>query len=486
MMRRTSIRRTTRATLLGTLLLAAGCGGGESTTPTTTTAAPTTTVASTTTTTTLAPTTTTTVAPTATTTVAPTTTTTVAPTTTTTTTTTIVLTDSFRGVTAEAIEVGLASIDFEGLNRDFGLSLTYANFGPFFEALVADLNERGGILGRRVNLTTRTFIPVGPVSADAACIELTEDEQVFVVLNGFAGPGAESVNECFTDIHATNLIGGHPAPEQLERAQASWIAYDISFSRRGLAFINLLRETGWLDDLGPYLLYGSNPDYQLVLDDMKVALEAEGQSVPVVAVNEVTGDETATIAFLEVLMEKARSEGVASFVQVGEGVYSVEYVIGLGDEFNLLIHNGDSIGAWTQEPPPGIEDAGLILTNRNFPSRDDPSWGRCLEIADAVAETEVRPPDDLVGDETNYWAAMSNACQSLALFEMIATAAGPDLTNESFAAAAASLDNIELPGYAFASLGPGKFDARDSLTLTRWDSEASAFEAISEAVDTTG
>ena len=49
MMRRTSIRRTTRATLLGTLLLAAGCGGGESTTPTTTTAAPTTTVPTTTT-----------------------------------------------------------------------------------------------------------------------------------------------------------------------------------------------------------------------------------------------------------------------------------------------------------------------------------------------------------------------------------------------------------------------------------------------------
>jgi hypothetical protein len=234
------------------------------------------------------------------------------------------------------------------------------------------------------------------------------------------------------------------------------------------------------------MLYGANPDYQLVLDDMKAALEAEGQSVPIAAVNEATGDETATIAFLEVLMERARTEGVASIVVVGEAVYSIEYMISLRDEFTLLIHNGDSIGAWVQEPPPGIEDAGLILTNRNFPSRDDPSWGHCLEIADAVAETEIRPADDLVGDDRNYWAAMSNACQSLALFEMIATAAGPDLTNESFAAAAASLDNIELPGYAFASLGPDKFDARDSLTLARWDTEASAFEAISEAIDTTG
>ncbi len=472
-------RMATRTALLVALLLAAGCGGGGSTTPPTTTTAP----PETTTTSTTAPAET---APPETT----TTTTTTPPETTTTTppetTTTIVLTDSFRGVTAETIQVGLTSIDFESLNRDFGLDLTYANFGPFFEAMVADLNERGGILGRNVELTARNFIPVGPVTADAACLELTEDEQVFVVLNGFAGPGAENVNECFTDIHSTNLVGGHPSPEQLERAGAAWIAYDMSLERRGVAFVNLLQETGWLDDLGPYLLYGANPDYQPVLDEMKTALADAGQDAPVVAVNEATGDATATVAFLEVLIERARAEGVKSFVLVGEGVYSAEYVLGLGDEFNLLVHNGDSINSWSQDPPPGIEGGALILTNKAFPSRDDPTWGRCLEIADSVAGTEVRPPDDLVGDETNYWAAMGNACQALALFEMIAVAAGPDLTNESFTAAAESLGSIDLPGSAFASLGPGKFDARDSLTLTRWDHELDNFVAISDPVNTAG
>jgi len=78
---------------------------------------------------------------------------------------------------------------------------------------------------------------------------------------------------------------------------------------------------------------------------------------------------------------------------------------------------------------------------------------------------------------------MANGCQSMALFEMIATAAGPDLTNESFAAAAASLGSIELPGFTFASLGPGKSDARDSLTLTRWNNDFMGFEAISEPTD---
>ena len=55
----------------------------------------------------------------------------------------------------------------------------------------------------------------------------------------------------------------------------------------------------WLDDLGPYLLFGTNPGYQPILDEMRDVLEAAGEEVPIVAVNETTGDETATAAYLD-------------------------------------------------------------------------------------------------------------------------------------------------------------------------------------------
>ena len=497
--------RATLVVLTAVLVGATACGQGESASPvevaavsTTTTVAPTTTAAPATTTapssttvaatttsavsTTAAPTTaaSTTVSPAITT--APTSTTVTATTTSAVPTTTFVLEDTFRGVTSEAIKVGLTVIDFESLNRIFHLSLTYDNWIPVFEAVVADINSRGGILGRRVDLVSRSFLPVGSVTADAACTELTEDEQVFAVVNGFAGPGAEDVNECFADLHETVLVGGHPTPEQIDRARAPWIAYDMSLTRRGVAFVNLLRKTGWLDDLGPYLLLGANPEYQPIIDDMVTALEAAGETVSVVAISDYTGDEAATIFFLDVLTERARVEGVASFLVVGEDPYTYEYLVRLGGEFNLLIHNGDSISSWSQDPPPNLEST-LVITNMDFSSRDDPTWGRCLQIADAVAGTTVRPPTDLTDGETNHWAGMANACQSLNLFELVASAAGPHLTNESFAAAAASLGPIDLPGYAFASLGPDKHDARDSLTLARWNNEEMDFEAISEPTD---
>ena len=97
--------------------------------------------------------------------------------TTTTTAEPVILTDSFRGVTADTIKVGFTSIDFELFNEQFpGLNLTYANYPPMVDVLVEDLNARGGILGRKVEIIHRLFLPVGPLTAEVACVELTEDE----------------------------------------------------------------------------------------------------------------------------------------------------------------------------------------------------------------------------------------------------------------------------------------------------------------------
>ena len=66
----------------------------------------------------------------------------------------------------------------------------------------------------------------------------------------------------------------------------------------------------------------------------------------------------------------------------------------------------------------------------------------------------------------------------------MATAAGPDFTNETFAQAAATMGDYSLPGYKYVSLGSDKFDARDSLILGRWNKEKEQWEAISEEINT--
>ena len=107
-----------------------------------------------------------------------------------------------------------------------------------------------------------------------------------------------------------------------------------------------------------------------------------------------------------------------------------------------------------------------------------------MDLVETALEIEVRPPDKLEPEATNYWPGTAGSCQFLSLFETVATAAGPDLTNETFTQAAATMGNFSLPGYKYVSLGPDKFDARDSLILGRWNKEEEQWEAISEEINT--
>ena len=481
-------------TLAVLALVAGACGGGDSAEPMPTTA-PTTTAVPTTTAspaTTEAPdeplATTTTAAPVESTTNEASdeplaTTTTAAPVETTTTTTTIVLTDSFRGVTAETIKVGFASIDFEGFNETYGFNLTYANYDDTVDVYVDHINATGGILGRVVELVHAHFLPVGPVTAEAACIELTQDHRVFAVMNGFAGPGVENVNSCFGATYDTILVGGKPTPEQLAQTTAPWISYDISLGRRGRAFVNLLEETGELDGLGPIMVLGANLEYEPMMADVEDALTTAGAEVPISVANPNTGDQAASVAFLEVLLERARGEGVETIFTVGEAAYALQYLFTLGDEFTVLILNGDSLNRWATAPPEGVERSGRLLTNKSFESRDDPDMADCVAIVEAGLGHEVRSPDMLEEGEKNFWAALQNTCKSFELFRHIATAAGPDLTNDSFRAAAEALDTFSFTGTPFASLGPDKVDARDTLSLAEWDHEAGDWVALSPPVN---
>ncbi|NIR41652.1 MAG: hypothetical protein GWN79_27145, partial [Actinobacteria bacterium] len=68
-----------------------------------------------------------------------------------------------------------------------------------------------------------------------------------------------------------------------------------------------------------------------------------------------------------------------------------------------------------------------------------------------------------------------------------ATAAGPELTNESFREGLESLGSIDLPGTAFASFGPGKWDGDDGFRLVSYDpfaGEEGAFTPLTDLIDT--
>lgn len=396
----------------------------------------------------------------------------------------IVLTDSFRGVTSEAILIGHSSIDFEKLNADFGLDLPYQNFGPPFLAMVDWYNEQGGVLGRRLEVVSELFLPVGATTAEAACLKLTEDVQVFAVINGFAGPGAEQVNTCVTELHDTILVGGLPTPEQAEASGGLWVSPQMSLERRNTAMVSILEQTGRIDELSPVMIIGAHPEQQSLVDGIAEDLRAAGAEVPVVGVVTTTGDQFATQAEMDVYIERARSDGIVSILLAGEDEYRNSHLWDTAPEFVYLIGNGDRLADWQREQPDGLQSGTLVLTSRGGPSpMEDPRILHCIDVIEGALGIEILPPEELGDDDIQHWAGMLNACRDLSMFVQIAEAAGPDLTNDSWVAALDNVPDISVPGVGFASLSSTKVDAADELFLVEYDFEAREFIELAGPID---
>jgi hypothetical protein len=80
------------------------------------------------------------------------------------------------------------------------------------------------------------------------------------------------------------------------------------------------------------------------------------------------------------------------------------------------------------------------------------------------------------------------ACRFLRLFQEVATAAGAELTQDSFREAAAGMGKFSIPGQQFASLGPDKHDSNDSFQLVEFNPDLGSdgdFDALTEIADAT-
>ena len=100
----------------------------------------------------------------------------------------------------------------------------------------------------------------------------------------------------------------------------------------------------------------------------------------------------------------------------------------------------------------------------------------CIDTFDNAfdddAPVELRP-EDL---RTGVIGLIVRSCQALELFKAIAELAGPDLTNDSFDAAADEIGAFTVTGVLGGSLGPGKRDYIDAGTaLFVFDEELQRF-----------
>jgi hypothetical protein len=377
------------------------------------------------------------------------------------------------GVTDDSVKVGVTYVDLAALGDI--VSLDHGDYEVAYTALIDQINAEGGIHGRMIEPVFAPINPVGTEPAEAACLELTEDVEVFVVLGFFLDDGPL----CYVETHETAVIGGSMTEERLERAAAPWFTTESGTDVQADA-IRVMADAGELDGtVGVF----ARPGEEAQMDELMLPLLDElGVEVAESAVVDAPPDDTAANnAATQVIAESFEAAGVDQVLLLGtsglvwaSGMETGDYRprLRLSDPNSMLAFINDTSGR-DLSLLDGAVTGGVYGGAANI--HDLPAMQECVEVV-RDAGGVVDDPGAAAPDAAETWVSTFNACTNLTLLRALLEAAGEDLDYGTFAAGAAGLE-VQLPNDPDpATYGPPpSADGDRPAYLYDWDPEAVDF-----------
>jgi hypothetical protein len=370
-----------------------------------------------------------------------------------------------RGVTDETIALGVAVLEFPEV-----LGLDWGNQQEIWEIILQDVNDNGGVHGRQIVPTYANYSPIDPVTADAACVELTEDAEIFAVLGGFTGLVTDA-NLCFANSGVAQF-GVSPEPDVAP--DVPWIAVEASEERRMVLWANYLIEEGVLDGK-KFAVAGFSPRESDIKENLLPVLADAGLEPSGEFYTTYTGsDEVALDAEMAIWAERMNADGIEHVFLVDDGIGLVGDLIGGG-------YTGAASSDWTldlanEEATNGVDLTGVQSMS---PISDAVAWEtprvqECRDIVEAarpdlapIAAPGTTTTADVQWERTVLWV-----CRYVDLFVVtMETATAP--THEAILEAVTTqMSSFSVAEFEFASFGPGKFDANDGFQPVEWDTNA--------------
>lgn len=379
------------------------------------------------------------------------------------------------GVTADTIKVGITYIDFEPI-KDL-TKIRHGDYPGSYKALIDDLNAKGGIHGRKVVPVFAPVSPIGTDSADAACVKLTQDEKVFVVMGYFQ----DDTILCPVEAHETAVLGGTMTTERLARAKAPWFTTDPGGDSDQDA-IRTLAEKGELT--GKLGVVATNKGEQALHGEAEPLLKELGVTPTDVAVIDAPEDDAAAQnAAVQVIAERFRSKGIKKVLVYGQaGITWANGAAGLDYRPQLMFSGLDSIRAYSNDATKdkGLLQGAIAAAKWDGPTDHfDPSLKACFDIIEKATGVKLhtKVQADKAGEPYNFIAPAS-ACGTFSLFKAIVEKAGKDLNYGTFRKAGEGLGTIRIPPgsptvYHFGP--PPHADGDPSMDIHRWDPAAGDF-----------
>ena len=385
------------------------------------------------------------------------------------------------GVTDDTIKIGVNYVDTASLTA-VGLNFNLGDYQATYQALADAINAGGGINGRQLEVVFAPIDPTGPASADAACLKLTEDDDVFLVTGFFLGDAVT----CPLDAHATAVVGGGMTPARLELAKAPWITW-MPDTDQPNQVLDAFNERGELD--GSVAVVAHAQDAALMEDTVLPKLSELGiEPVETATIDAPTDDTAALQSNVTLIAERFNAAGADTVLVVGiAGANWPLYMEENPYRPKLLFTDVTAARAFaTNESTTDTSILDNSLSGGSYgPDQarwEDAGQQACIETL-AAAGVESPPPDQFDANDTSnqpYQAAFF-ACPDMGLMLKWLEAAGENL---NYGTLEAALDGLTLavpgdPGER--TFGPPPASDGDPIAyLFTWNDSAAEFEVVED------
>ena len=387
--------------------------------------------------------------------------------------TTVAATGPAPGVTDDSIKVGVTFVDTEALVAS-GLNYDLGDHEAVYTALFDAINEDGGINGRQIEPVFAPIDPTNPAPAEEKCVQLTEDDDVFVVTGFFL---ADAVN-CYVSTHATAVAGGEMTPERIEGAEAPWITWTPDADQPE-AVLRAMDDQGELD--GTVGVWVAERD-QAVLDNQvlplldELGVEAAATAVAVAPAD----DQAAQQAEQTTIAQNFEAAGVDTVVLIGTSAQGWPTIMAEDSSYRPKLLFLDILGARAFYTNAATTDTtvleGAVMGGGYGPDQarfDEPAMQECIQtLADHGVETPT--PEESGDDPSNQpYQAAFQACPDVALLGAWLEAAGEDLNYGTLTNAINGLE-VSIPGDPEARTygPPPDADGNPTAYLYTWDEDA--------------
>jgi ABC-type branched-subunit amino acid transport system substrate-binding protein len=405
------------------------------------------------------------------------------------------------GVTKDSIKLGIGLIDYDTIKDVPDLSSIRLHQTEIYQAFIKNINDNGGIAGRKLIPVFKKYIPVGSTATLTACTAFADDDNVFAVTGTFYDPSGES-QLCLTKQKKRVLLTFDVNKSMIEQAPPGLLITPANTPERLVkVLVELLKKRNYFDGK-KVAVVGQVKSAGIVNNEIVPDLRAAGVSLGSTGLLNIQDQDTSQPEMqLDSFIEKWKEEGVnvvffssyeatsLRFVQkVRKAMPNVQL---LSDNTQILGYaQGAKRSGLNPNPYEGIETASGPLHSQYEVSDN---WKYCKDIYKKETGQTAPGPDTVIpykGDPKktiDTYGVINDACQLLTMFDDIATRVGPWLNNTNWINTVNSFGHIENRGTGpYSSLGTGKYDADDNFQLVQIDSSLPPdgnFKAITKLED---